>query len=153
MIFLTLRRKQFRSDGIFGKLEDDSLGMSLITLEHAYENSDHTSYVPKIPEGIYKCVRGKHSLFRSPQKFETFEVTGVAGHSGLLFHPGNFNNDSEGCILLGTKIMKMGYGAEMIANSKLAFKEFMEFLHSVDQFSLEIIDSDAVPAYPVSGAF
>lgn len=135
---LYLTRKQFRSDGIFGTLQDKDKKLMLVTLEHSYWHDESQMFHPKVPAGDFRCIRGKHHLFHLPNSFETFEITGVPGHSELLFHPGNYNNDSEGCVLLGTKVMKLGFGAEMIANSKAAFKEFMEFLHGQDEFRIHV---------------
>lgn len=123
---LTLQRTDFREDGIFSKLSSANDQIA-VTLEHSYDNK------PKVPDGQYRCVRGIHQLEHGGQ-FETFEVTGVAGHSGILFHVGNYNQDSEGCILLGQDISK---GASwMISNSKATFDKFMELQKGLNDFVL-----------------
>lgn len=94
---LILKRKLRNADGIFSDLfQGLGTGLELTTLEHAYpiRNRESIDYAPKIPNGIYTCVRGMHQLEHG-WPFETFEVTGVAGHSGILFHIGNFNADSD----------------------------------------------------------
>lgn len=72
------------------------------------------------------------------EDFETFEITGVPGHSNLLFHWGNFNQDSEGCILLGERTAEEGNG-EMITNSRAAFARFMGIQAGIGSFDLIVV--------------
>ena len=60
----------------------------------------------------------------------------VKGHYGILFHVGNYNEDSEGCILLGTGFGNTSSKGKMITASKQAFKQFMEMLKETDLFTL-----------------
>lgn len=69
--------------------------------------------------------------------FTTFEITGVAGHSNLLFHWGNFNADSEGCVLLGEAEVQAG-GREMITASRAAFARFLASVAGRDTFALRV---------------
>jgi hypothetical protein len=139
---MKLTRKDFVKSGVFGSLTSDDGAFFCRTLEHAFEglntipfdsSGSMPAYQPKVPPGLYKCVRGVHQLSHGGP-FETFEVTGVVGHSGILFHPGNVNADSEGCILLG-----LGQeGDQMITDSRLAFEAFMAFVAGLDEFSLVV---------------
>lgn len=124
---MLLSRKMFRDDGVFSVLHD-----RFQTLEHSY------NLLPKIPNGTYTCVRGMHRLHGMTEDFETFEVTGVEGHSNLLFHVGNYNEDSEGCILVGEQVGQKLNGGKMITNSKVAFKQFMGLQAGVDSFTLVV---------------
>ncbi len=139
---LTLTRKQFRPDGIFGEMKDADGKFSCATLEHAYFDS-RSSWSPKVPVGTFICVRGMHHLFKVAKQFETFEITGVEGHTNLLIHPGNYDNDSEGCILVGTKIMQLGFGIQMLANSKVMFGLFMKAQAGLDRFFLTVANDPA----------
>lgn len=131
---LILSRKQYREDGIFGELRDESDELVAVTLEHAFK-SFTGGWIPIIPQGIFECVRGIHHLHQGAV-FETFEVTGVKGHFGLLLHWGNFNKDSEGCILLGQGI-SFGPQGEWITHSHdIAFKKFMELQDDIASFQL-----------------
>lgn len=86
-----------------------------------------------IPVGDYICKR-----FHGTKWPNTFEIV-VEGHEALLFHAGNTEVDSEGCILLGSSVFKLkGYRA--ISNSGLTFKLFMETLQDVNEFPLKIVD-------------
>jgi hypothetical protein len=128
---LKLNRVDANANGIFGSLLDENDDIICITLEHAYPNGD--SFSAKIPDGTYDCVRGNHLLDGMTEPFETFEITGVPGHSGLLFHWGNFNKDSEGCVLVGTTIQ-----GPMITESRIAFEKFMQLMQGVDAFQLVV---------------
>lgn len=124
----TLKRISGTEYGIFSTLT--IAGKTFYTLEHAYPKEK--SFSPKI-EGLgeYQCKRGPHTLHSGP--IETFEVLGVQGHSGILFHVGNFNKDSEGCILVG-----LSKSDKQINESTKAFAEFMELLKGVNEFTLEV---------------
>lgn len=136
---LHLIRTKYRSDGIFGELRTDDQKNELIavTLEHAFPGS-HGNFLPVIPEGDFICERGEHYLHGMTTPFETFEVTGVDGHVGLLFHWGNFNKDSEGCILLGGVLSVNEKNEEMILNSKMAFEKFMALQKGLSSFELMV---------------
>lgn len=133
---LTLRHKSSDQFGIFGILEDEGGHAIAVTLEHAYASA--TGFNGKIPPGRYKCVRGPHRLHSMTSDFETFEVTGVVGHDNILFHWGNYNKDSDGCILLGDRKADVG-GSEMITNSKVTFAKFMELQKGLSSFELRVI--------------
>ena len=130
---LTLRRDEYRADGIFSTLFDDLGNPIDRTLEHSYDNE------PKIPPGTYTCVRGPHRLHGMTEDFSTFEVTGVEGHEGILFHWGNFNRDSEGCILVGQSKTTQSDNSEMITGSRLAFASLMALQAGVDEFTLTVV--------------
>jgi hypothetical protein len=135
----TLRRKQKRADGIYGEFTfAEDTAPSMVTLEHSYEQADG-SWDAKVPVGVYQCVRGNHRLHGMDHDFSTFEITGVAGHSGILFHRGNFNKDSEGCVLCGERVITQANGEEMITATPHAFEEFMKRLEGIDSFTLEVV--------------
>ena len=125
---LHLIRIDLSPDGIFSELHSDSGGLLFQTLEHSY------NCVPKIPCGSFQCVRGMHQLEGMSCPFETFEITGVIGHTNLLFHVGNYDSNSAGCVLVGKE--RQG---DMITCSREAFSEFMLMLSGIDSFTL--IDS------------
>lgn len=124
---LTLKRKDFVLYGIFGELFDEKDERVAVTLEHSYNK------LPKLFPGKYLCKRGFHTLASHPN-FETFEVMGVPGHDGILFHRGNVNNDSDGCILLGTN-----FGTCCILDSREAFDNFMKMQEGLDEFYLTVL--------------
>lgn len=136
---LILQRTQVRKDGIFSELHDENGRLIAVTLEHAFPILDrHDAWSARIPPGEFKCVRGEHYLHGMTTPFETFEVYGVLGHVGILFHWGNFNKDSEGCVLLGDRVRSIGQGPQMILNSKVTFEKFMALQQGLDTFELAV---------------
>jgi len=138
---LTLTRTAYTPNGVFGTLTGEG-GLHLAdTLEHAYAATDPSSGPnclqdqPKLPVGTYQCVKGTHTLDHHPLPFQTFEVTGVPGHTGILFHIGNYNNDSDGCILLGQYLDNT-----MIIHSKQTFDAFMTVMQNVPSFTLVVVN-------------
>jgi uncharacterized protein DUF5675 len=140
---LVLTRFQWGADGIFGQLKtnDNASDLIAMTLERAYPMTDqlngHSVYA-KIPQGDYICERGVHQLEHGGP-FETFEVTGVTGHTNLLFHKGNYDSDSQGCILLGMSMAQVTPDTQMVTDSKDAFEGFMELQTGQETFVLSVL--------------
>lgn len=138
---LTLLRKDFLETGIFGELNPDDESFTLKTLEHAYIQETQSPYfIPKIPVGVYRCVRGMHQLEGMAEVFETFEITNVPGHTNLLFHTGNKNGDSAGCVLVGL----FRSGNDSIMQSRTAFQILMEAQVGINEFSLSIVEEPKI---------
>lgn len=133
---LTLTRKAWRSDGIFSVLTDEHGNVVAHTLEHSYPDSP-AGWMAKIPEGTYACVRGPHRLHGMTEDFITFEITGIDGHTDLLFHWGNWNKDSEGCVLVGQSEVNSG-GVEMVTASQATFVKFMTLQAGINTFTLTV---------------
>ena len=135
-----LTRRQCRADGIFSDLHDGSSKLLAQTLEHAYDGlptlEGEAGYRARIPNGLYTCERGRHLLHGMTEPFETFEIKGVPDCVGILIHWGNFNKDSEGCILVGAHVERAEDQTQMITDSKATFKRLMEVLQGVDTFEL-----------------
>lgn len=131
---LSLLRIECSKDGIFSALCNESGKALFSTLEHSYDCK------PKISDGTYTCVRGKHRLHGMKEDFETFEITGVEGHSGLLFHWGNWNKDSDGCVLIGSD--RVG---DTIRDSRRSFASFMELLSGLNEFRITVSSKGVLP--------
>lgn len=86
-----------------------------------------------IPPGRYSCRR-----FRGRKYPDTFEVV-VPGHTALLFHAGNVEDDSEGCILLGKEVGLLNGRRAVLASAK-AFGGFMARMGTDREFDLIIQD-------------
>lgn len=87
-----------------------------------------------IPPGAYICAR-----VQSPRFGRTFEITGVPGRSHILFHKGNTEEHTHGCVLLGQypgKLRKL----RAVLNSGATFERFLEVLDGVGEFRLAITD-------------
>ena len=153
----SLVRQYKREDGIFSTLSNDDK-MVAWCLSHAYPVGVGQEYEPKLYPGAFDCVRGVHHLpwhgkdddpflarigGRVVQidganyvEFETFEITGVKGHSDILFHWGSLNKDSNGCELLGTSLVKGD--PWMVSGSRDMFASFMDQMQGIDSFPLNV---------------
>jgi hypothetical protein len=133
-----IRYTSYRKDGVFGEFTFDGDDKPFcVVLTHAFPAGG--AWLPIVmPRQVYTCVRGVHTIIGS-QPFETFEITGVPGHGGLLFHRGNYNDDSKGCILLGEEIVAYDSDFdEMITHSKQTFEAFMYRMTGVQTFQLQV---------------
>lgn len=133
---IRLTRKSAHLYGVIGEITPLNGGdVICVTLEHAYKDRD--SFSPKLAPGTYACKKGTHKL-SNLNPFEAFEIQNVprfqgAPVSGILFHKGNYNNDSEGCVLLGSKI-----GTGCILDSSAAFEKFMSLQNQCDEFTVVV---------------
>ena len=74
-----------------------------------------------IPQGTYQGV-----LHTSP-KFGATYLLDVPGRSEIILHSGNTTQDTEGCILIGSKFGKIK-GQPAILNSKFAVEDMIRRL-------------------------
>jgi hypothetical protein len=132
---LILKRIESLENGIFGRITESDGTFLFCTIEHAYDSGNGDgSYSAKVPTGTYSCIRGHHQLAGMSDPFITFMVQAVPNHTGILFHVGNYNKDSDGCILLGQQ-----RNGDMITNSREAFHRFMDLQDGVDNFILTVL--------------
>jgi len=120
-------RVERSEDGIIGVLTIDGKA-DCLTMQPD-ERDQHFS----IPVGSYLCKR-----FHGKRWQDTFEIV-VPGHTALLFHSGNRESDTEGCILLGEEVGELGGKRAVLASGK-AFSEFMKKMGDDQEFNLVIQD-------------
>lgn len=118
-----LIRLEKTTDGILGVLVIDEF-IQCFTIER-----DDTF----LKRGQYDCQR-----FHGAKYADTFEIY-VPGHTAVLFHPGNTEDDSKGCVLVGQKV---GYvsGKRAVLESRIAFEQFMARMGNDLCFKLFIED-------------
>ena len=127
---LSLTRTQFREDGIFGIIKDETGKQIAVTLERNFDGK------PKIPAGTYLCTRRMSPRFNC----ELFQVMNVSGHDYIEIHPANWEFELDGCIAVGEQIQPSSKG-QMITCSREAFGSLMELQDGVQEFTLTISDS------------
>lgn len=134
---LTLTRFAATPDGTFGRMGP------FYTLEE--EDQGNALNISSIPPGTYVCRRSYYYA----GGYETFEVTGVPSRSRILFHVGNTEEDTAGCILLGCELGVLEVEDEdsgerrpklAVLQSRAAFRLFMDVLDHLDEFELTIAD-------------
>ena len=86
-----------------------------------------------VKPGSYHCKR-----FHGTRWPNTFELE-VPGHTAVLFHAGNVEADTKGCILLGATTGKLK-GDRAVLNSGNTFKQFLDVTKRIESFSLFVIN-------------
>lgn len=101
----------------------------IYTLENPWLNNKR--YVSCIPKGDYHVAPFSGNKYKN-----VYEVIDVEGRSHILFHAGNIEMDTKGCILPGLKTGKLqGH------NAVLQSRKAMDLIHSIvkrEPWDLEI---------------
>ena len=123
--FQTLGKIKFECDSC-----DETLELHTLELP---DNSNKNN-ISRINAGVYKVEKrvsnkyGKHFILRN-----------VPGRSYILFHSGNYNTDTKGCILIGEDLKDLnGDGLKDLKYSKRAMDKMMKFTEWRN-FTLEIL--------------
>jgi hypothetical protein len=93
----------------------------------------------KLPPGRYRCTRTVYHKYG----YATFEIH-IPGHERVLFHVGNLEDDSDGCVLVGERFDDFN-PAPGIGESRAGFKQFMIRAADLQAFTLEVLDASALP--------
>lgn len=94
---LLLNRLTTIGNATVGNLIIPDLSYPLWTLEDLWR--DNGRRISCIPEGDYKCV--PHGWSGGVKFKNVWEVLNVPHRSAILFHAGNTDKDTSGCILVG----------------------------------------------------
>jgi hypothetical protein len=130
---IKLTRVAYIDDGTFGVLFDEDTPFCL-TLEREWRDNKRGESC--IPAGQYICRKVK-----SPKFGDTFEICDVPDRSHILFHKGNLEDDSHGCILVGEMYEKFKDKNAILASGR-AWSEFRERLRHLRIFNFYIRDSE-----------
>ena len=124
-----LVRTHDSSAGMFGVLIVDERPLC-VTLENPW--LDNQVGISCVPPGTYHCER-----IDSPNFGDTFMLEHVPDRSHILFHHGNTEPDTRGCILLGQYYGLLGR-TPAVLNSRATRRLFMDKLVETNSFTLEI---------------
>ena len=113
--------------GTFGALVID--GQPICNTLEPYHR-DNEKNISSIPAGQYVCK--PYSSERYPN---TYEITNIEGRSKVLFHSGNWDDDTMGCILLGESFSTIG-SDWVVSDSRGAMGEFMTSVHGTFQLTI-----------------
>lgn len=136
---LTLTRFGSTPFGTLGALITPFGNKTFSTLEPQWRKNK--AGVSCIPAGLYKLGLRESPIVKRTSRgkyTQGFEIQGVPSRSLIMIHPGNWQEDSNGCLLVGK-----GYGAPGgktgIVNSLVAFSELMEELLVERDSPLELL--------------
>ena len=82
-----------------------------------------------IPRGTYKVVITYSNRFKQPMPL----LVDVPGFEGIRIHPGNTDQNTEGCILVG-----VGIGQDRLYNSRQAYERLFNKLEAAEALGEEI---------------
>jgi hypothetical protein len=101
--------------------------IALATLELPWKENKRN--ISCIPQGNYIC-----QSYPSEHFGDVFELLNVPNRDAILIHPGNTYSDTEGCILVGTRILGIA-----IKDSRIAMNVLCEAINC-EYFELTIYD-------------
>ena len=139
---MRIKRIASTKHGTFGVIWGDGRAAPFaLTLERPW--ADNQKGMSCIPAGEYAVLRCKASPdygFKDSSKFgNTFQVMNVPGRSYILFHKGNLDDDTRGCILIGEQYGFLR-GQPAILASGPGFKEFLGIMATKNGFDLVITE-------------
>jgi len=128
---VTIERFSHDEKATIGKLTIEDVKHNMIyTLENPQRETTKDS---RIPAGEYLC-----RPFNGQKYKNVYEITNVPNRTAILFHWGNLEKDTEGCVLLGNKLGKIN-GEPAVLESKKCFEMFRSLIGK-NSFQLVIED-------------
>ena len=116
-------------NGTLGALKINKLPFC-VTLEPADRlNQISISSIPAQQYDVKRIV--------SPTYGDCFEIMNVPGRTHILFHPGNTDDDTEGCILLAQYWGKLR-GDLAVLNSGATYRKFMAMMEGRTRLHLTV---------------
>jgi hypothetical protein len=134
MLSLDLVLKEVGSQGAFYEVLDGPNHLMWVAT-HVYGDQ----WLPKTPSGAFLCKRGLHTI-PTGERFYTFEVMDVPGHTGILFvHPGNLpQKDSDGCFICGKSIGFIGKDRAVIVSRDCYENVFLPAVQGMEEIEINI---------------
>jgi len=125
-----------REDGCFGVLCWDGRPFA-VTCERTFDDGE-----PVIRAGRWRCSK----TWFNRGGYATWEIY-VPGHSRVLFHRGNTEKDSEGCVLVGEEFGVLN-GKTAVLSSAKGFFELMYLTTGATEFYMEVTGRGGVAVDP-----
>lgn len=126
---LTLATASIIEPGCFSVLLSENGWPLLVTCERTFDDIR-----PVIPAGVFTC---KRRMFNHGG-YMTHEITGIVGHADVLFHRGNVEADSLGCVLTGLTFGVLN-GMPAVLSAAAGFERYWAVTKDYEQFELEVI--------------
>ena len=129
---LLLHRQIFSDKSSVGTLYVNGL-KECHTLEdrdrHLEDGGEKVYGETAIPRNTYKVVITYSNRFKQPMPL----LVDVPGFEGIRIHPGNTDQNTEGCILVG-----VGIGQDRLYNSRQAYERLFNKLEAAEALGEEI---------------
>lgn len=129
---LLLQRQIFSDKSSVGTLYVNGL-KECHTLEdrdrHLEEGGEKVYGETAIPRNTYKVVITYSNRFKQPMPL----LVDVPQFEGIRIHPGNTDQNTEGCILVG-----VGIGQDILYNSRQAYEKLFNKLEAAEALGEEI---------------
>lgn len=110
-----------------GQLRDENGVLLCLILEDVVRDGPKVYGKTAIPFGRYRVT-----IARSPRfQRELPLLNAVPNFAGILIHPGNTANDTEGCLLPGLARRTLDDGTQYVSRSREAFDEIMPKIRSI----------------------
>jgi len=129
--YLRINRYCEIKDGTFGVMTFNSDPFCM-TLEPNDRGNGKNSC---IPPGVYVCKRHSGTKYKN-----TWAITNVPNRTAILFHVGNIEDDSLGCILLGASLGSVKKKLGVLSSSN-TFNKFMNLTQRCEELHLTITES------------
>lgn len=126
---ITLTRLTNRDDCTIGVLASTEK-LLCFTMENPWRGNQKD--ISCIPDGHYWCKPHEGTKFK-----ETWIVMDVPGRSGIVFHVGNTESDTRGCILPGTTVGSI-QRARAVLGSGIAMEKLRNHIGLSTGFDLTI---------------
>jgi hypothetical protein len=115
-----IKRNEHSVKATIGELKIEDVDHEPI---YTLENPERETTIDnRIPAGEYNCKPYSGLKYK-----DVYIVENVKGREGILFHWGNTEKDTLGCILLGNKIGQIG-SEPAILESKKCFERFRKLV-------------------------
>ena len=132
---ITITRNVEDTKCTIGKLLINDAQIRGYTLERPGPSTTTSGLRKRIPAGTYQLQWHNSARFKMavPNLFNK----DVPAERLILIHPGNYPDDTDGCILAGTT-----YGPDFIGESVPKIKEIYKWIHEVgiENVTVQIID-------------
>ena len=102
-----------------------------------------------IPEGVYTMrLRQSQVVTRTTggRHAQGWEVQEVPGRSFIMFHPGNYTRNTDGCLLPGRRFSWTSAEGFMVTDSQITFEALMNCLSAQQEWNIDIRTNR--PEYP-----
>jgi len=133
MLLTLLRQPSWRSTTL-GQLFDDDGQLLCYTLEDQVRHAAKVPGETAIPAGRYRVRITWSPRFQRPMPL----IEDIPGYDGVRIHPGNTAADTEGCLLVGDRVVD----ATRIADSRVAFERLYPKIAAAPECWIEVKDAE-----------